>query len=104
MADQESKARKTRLLEELGAAGVEVRAGAGAALSRGTPDSPRASSTGSLLKHAARESILQPLAEITSLEEAAHNLEQICDNLLHVDKSLVRACRPARPSSTLAGR
>lgn len=60
--------------------------------SRATTSSSLSSQVGA--KQGARESILQPLAPLTSLEDASANLEQICDNLLHVDKSLVR-----RPST-----
>lgn len=89
MASQESKSRRAKILEEHEAlSGVKnppVRPGM---ISRGTTSSSLSSQVGA--KQGARDSILQPLAPLTSLEDASANLEQICDNLLHVDKSLVR--------------
>lgn len=54
------------------------------------PSSSHDSSTVSLPKLQTRDSILHPLALITSLEEAEPTVEQILDNLSHVDRSLVR--------------
>ena len=90
MAGEEAKARRKVLIEEHAATTdvlpLEV---ADSALSSG-PSSSHASSTASLPKLQTRDSILQPLPLITSLEEAGPTVEQICDNLLHVDRSLVR--------------
>jgi hypothetical protein len=90
MAGEEAKARRKAVLKEFAATAGSLRPDdVDNALSR-SPSSSYASSTASLPKLQTRDSILQPLPLITSLEEAGPTVEQICDNLLHIDRSLVR--------------